>query len=363
MHTIINRGMKILIVKMSSLGDVVQTLPVLLSLKTHFPDAHITWLVEEQTAELLADHPLINRVIVFPKRKWLRELTNHRTWAHFFREIVGLVDELRSCPYDLVLDFQGLFKSGILVGISRGKRKIGFSPGKEKSDIFLNEKVAYPKTRLHAVERYLYLIETLGCLCKSPQFFIPIRQVHRDKVLKFLKEQRITPDTPLVLLHPGARWKTKLWEEEKWAALGDLLSQANGAQVIFTGSRDDFSLTKRIIERMKFPGINTAGRWSLKELAFLQKQANVVVIPDTGPMHLGVAIGTPVVALFGPTDPGLTGPYGDIHRIILKDVECRPCFKRKCSANKCMVGITVREVWEATESYVSHSSIPKVIAT
>ena len=113
---------------------------------------------------------------------------------------------------------------------------------------------------------------------------------------------------------------------------------------------------------MRFPGINTAGELKLKELAFLQTQADVVVVPDSGPMHLAAALGRPVVALFGPTDPSRTGPYGDIHSVIVRPIECRPCFRRKCSFNKCMTEISVREVWEATQPYLSNLSRQEVIA-
>ncbi|MBW1679500.1 MAG: glycosyltransferase family 9 protein [Deltaproteobacteria bacterium] len=354
--------MKILIIKLSSLGDVIQTLSVLSPLRKKYPEAHISWLIEEEAAELIIDHPLVDQVLVFRKNKWLKEFANYRKWVQFFREISDFIKEIRSYSYDLIIDFQGLFKSGIFVGICRGKRKLGFSPAREKSHIFLDEKIPYPKSSLHAVDRYIHLIESLGCSCQSPKFFIPIRQNHRDKIIEFFQEKKIAPDDPIVLLHPGTRWKAKLWEEEKWAVLGDQLHQKNGAQIIFTGSREDFSLVKRIIDRMKFSGINTAGRWGLKELAFLQTQADVIVIPDSGPMHLAAAVGTPVVALFGPTHPALTGPYGKIHMVTVKSIECRPCFRRKCSPNKCMTEISVREVREATEPYLSFLNIPKAVA-
>jgi 3-deoxy-D-manno-octulosonic-acid transferase/heptosyltransferase-1 len=275
--------------------------------------------------------------------------------------------ELRALPYDLVLDFQGLFKSSVLVGMSRCKRKVGFSPGREGSELFLTEKVSFGrKTRVHAIDRYLSLITSVGCSVRIPQFAIPIRQIHRERVWEFLEKERGLPGGPLVLLHPGTRWKSKLWEEEKWAALGDLLSSEHGADVVFTGSEGDSALISRISDRMKIPGINTAGKWGLKELAFLQMQADVVVVPDSGPMHLAAAVGTPVVALFGPTDPVLTGPYpsdrsGKNHTVITAAVDCGPCFKRTCSSGLCMTDITTEEVLKKTIAYlaISHSGALK----
>jgi len=351
-----------LVVKLSSLGDVIQTLPVLPPLKRKYPDANITWLVEEESAQLIGNHPLIDHLLVFRKKKWLKDVANLRKWAQFFREMSNFVKELRLYTYDLIIDFQGLLKSGMFVGICRGKRKVGFCPGREKSHIFLNEKIPFPTFTLHAIDRYLYLIKSLGCSSQPPEFSIPVRQVHRDRIVEFFQEKKIDIDKPVVILHPGTRWKTKMWEENKWALLGDLLCQKNGAQIILTGSREDFSLVRRITSKMRLPGINTAGKWGLKELAFLQTQAHVIVVPDSGPMHLAAALGTPVVALFGPTDQTRTGPYGNIHKVIIKPVECRPCFQRTCTNNKCMTEISVREVWEATASYLACTNTSNVMA-
>ena len=346
-------GIKILIIKLSSLGDVIQTLPVLIPLRKKFPDAKIAWLVEEEAAELIKGNPLVDRIIISRKNRWKNALSNLCNLPQIVQEVKAFCKNLRSSAYDVVIDFQGLLKSGIFVGISRGKQKLGFAPVREKSHIFLNEKIPFPKTPLHAVERYLFLIASLGCFGVSPEFFIPIRQSHRDRVLTFLTENEVTFDKPLILLHPGTRWKTKMWVEENWAAFGDRLLKETGAQVVFTGSIDDVSLIERITGQMRFAAINTAGRWCLNELAFLQKQADVVIIPDSGPMHLAAAMGTPVVALFGPTDPKLTGPYGEGHRVIMKTTECQPCFKRTCAAHKCMKEITVQEVWETVETKIS----------
>jgi 3-deoxy-D-manno-octulosonic-acid transferase/heptosyltransferase-1 len=345
--------MKVLIIKLSSLGDVIQTLPVLIPLRKKFPDAKISWLVEEEGAELLKGHPLVDQIIISRKNRWIRALSNFGKVPKIVQEGNAFCKGLRSCSYDFVIDFQGLLKSGVIVGISRGKRKLGFAPVREKAHIFLNEKIPFPKSPLHAVERYLFLIASLGCSCGKPEFFIPIRQNHRDRILKFLQENEITLEKPLIILHPGTRWKTKLWVEEKWAVLGDWLQEKTGAQVVFTGSVNDFPLIERITGKMSFPAINTAGMWRLNELAFLQKQAEVVIIPDSGPMHLASAMETPVVALFGPTDPKLTGPFGEGHRVIMKTTECQPCFKRNCSSNECMKEITVKEVWEAAETILA----------
>ena len=346
----LNLIMKILIVKLSSLGDVIQTLPVLIPLKKFFSNPHITWLIEEETADLLKEHPLVDQVIVFPKSRWIKRGKYFKNWFSWLKEGAKFIKEVRAVNYDLIIDFQGLFKSGILVMLAKGEKKVGFFPSREKAHIFLTEKIFFPHPPLHAIERYLFLVESLcGKKSTEPEFFIPIRQRHRNRVLKFFHENHIELDKPVVLLHPGTRWETKQWEEGRWAKLGDWLQTRNGAQVIFTGSKNDFFLINRIANKMKFPGINTAGRWNLNELAFLQKLSDLIIIPDSGPMHLAVAMGTPVIALFGPTEPKLTGPYGKQHQVIISSTKCRPCFKRKCDLAPCMKAITLEEVWEAAK--------------
>jgi lipopolysaccharide heptosyltransferase II len=261
----------------------------------------------------------------------------------------------------LVLDFQGLLKSGVLIGLARARQKRGFFPGREKSHVFLTDRVPYPSGPLHSVERYLTLIEALGCERRSPKFVIPIRQIHRSAVWAFLGKQGIDPNRPLALLHPGTRWETKMWEESRWACLADIMQTEYGCTILFTGNKREASMVTRITDSMRTTAINTAGMWNLNELAFLQTQASVVVIPDSGPMHLAASLETPVVALFGPTDPALTGPYGTGHTIITKEVDCRPCFKRQCSSKECMIGITPKDVCDAVSSYVGTSQEPRCV--
>lgn len=342
--------MKILIIKLSSLGDVIHTLPVLSPLRKRFPEAHITWVVEEGAAPVLMNHPLIDRVMVFPKRQWRNDLARLSRVKACLTDGIRFVRELRSDYYDLVVDFQGLLKSGLLVAMTRASRKRGFYPGREASHFFLNDRVPYPSSTMHSIERYLTLIESLGCRSGSPKYFIPIRHVHRDKVTSFLEENQITFEKPLVLLHPGTRWESKMWHDMSWGELGDILYREHNCQVVYTGSDEDKALVERIIRLQRFPGIATAGRWNLNELAFLQTQADVVVTPDSGPMHLAAALNTPVVALFGPTDPDRTGPHGSGHRVIVKSVHCRPCFKRTCATKECLMTITPQEVSEAVRA-------------
>ena len=335
--------MKILFIKLSAIGDVVQTLPALEAIKKLYPDSEITWIVEEAAADILDGHPLIDRVLVSRRKPWTAMLKNPRTFMRGLQGIIGFFRELRGKRYDIVVDFQGLFKSGILVGLSRARRKIGFDRTRELSYLFLNERLPAYDIEKHALERYLDVARYLGARSPSPACSLPIESElsnMRNKLAGIKKAKG-----RLIVINPVARWKTKLWRESNFADLADRLVLEKKASVIFTGSSVDRDVNQRIISRMKQPALNWAGETSLKELAALAALADLFITTDTGPMHLAAAAGAKVLALFGPTAPWRTGPYGKSQLVVRTGIECSPCFKRKCKDNvRCMEEITVEDV-------------------
>ena len=339
--------MNILIVKLSAIGDVVHTLPSLAALKGHFPDAHITWVIEEAAADLIKNHPYLDRVIVSHRKQWITNLKNIKKIGPTLKEIRQFIAALRERRYDMVIDFHGLFKSAMIVGISGAKRKIGYNSLQELSGLFLNEKI-YEDTEKHAVDRYLNLPRYLGADVESPEFLIPLREENRRRVDTLLKAHKIDEGKPFVAVNPVAFWKTKLWEEKKFAELCDRIAGELKTNVVFTGGKND-DVVERIQYMMNFYSANLTGKTSLRDLAYLYELASVVVTTDSGPMHIAAAVGTPTVALFGPTDPLRTGPYGEGHRVIQKDLDCSPCFKKNCDTMHCMKEITVDDVFEAVK--------------
>ena len=339
--------MNILIVKLSAIGDVVHTLPSLAALKGHFPDAHITWVIEEAAADLIKNHPYLDRVIVSHRKQWITNLKNIKKIGSALKEIRQFIAALRERRYDMVIDFHGLFKSAMIVGISGAKRKIGYNSLQELSGLFLNEKI-YEDTEKHAVDRYLNLPRYLGADVESPEFLIPLREENRRRVDTLLKAHKIDEGKPFVAVNPVAFWKTKLWEEKKFAELCDRIAGELKTNVVFTGGKND-DVVERIQYMMNFYSANLTGKTSLRDLAYLYELASVVVTTDSGPMHIAAAVGTPTVALFGPTDPLRTGPYGEGHRVIQKDLDCSPCFKKNCDTMHCMKEITVDDVFEAVK--------------
>lgn len=335
----------ILIVKLSSIGDVVHSLPFLEVVKEKFPHARIDWLVEEESVQILNGHAAVDRVIVSRRKAWQKKAKKVTEWLPVLREATQFLKELREYEYDFVVDLQGLFKSGILVGLSRGERKIGMVGAREGSGYFLNEPAVPVDYDQHAVDRYMEVARYLACPDSSWKGAIPVLEPDTKKIKALLNSSGFEK-TPLVAVNPMARWKTKLWEPESFAALADRLCEELRCRIIFTGSGQDREVIKDISGMMKEKPVNLAGRTSLKELACLYAACSVLVTTDTGPMHIAAAMGCRVVALFGPTDPRRTGPYGDGHEVIRADIECSPCFKKKCDHISCMEQITVERCFE-----------------
>ncbi|MDO9229609.1 MAG: glycosyltransferase family 9 protein [Syntrophales bacterium] len=391
--------MNILIVKLSAIGDVIHTLPSLAALRRCYPDADITWVIEEEAADLLTENPDLNRVIVSGRKRWIRELRRGKIAAPL-REMRSFFREIRRRPYDLVIDFHGLLKSAAIVLISGAKRKLGYDSLQEGSGLFYNEKIPEDLGK-HAVDRYLDFVHYLAggpngrnaaCLNGPPEFKISVGEEERRRVAELLNEhnamfpsggERHPPPPPpphplpagdrpkaetvtgregmnrdlprFIAVNPVAFWETKLWEDEKFAELGDRLREELGIGVVLTGGES--GPLERIRGRMRTEAANLGGRTTLRELACLYRQASLVVTTDSGPMHLAAAMGTPVVALFGPTDPARTGPYGHGHRVIRHALSCAPCLRKRCDDPRCMTEICVEEVFEAAREALAGSKL------
>lgn len=337
--------MDILFIKLSAIGDVVQTLPALEAIKKAYPAGRITWVVEEAAAGILEGHPFIDRLLVSRRKAWIRMLGSPRSVVKGLGGILLFFHELRRTDYDIAIDFQGLFKSGIVMGFARAKRKIGFDGTREFSYLFLNERLPAYDREKHALERYLDVARHLGAQDPEPVCTLPLSNeltVMRTKISGIVQGGK----KPLVVINPAARWETKLWTEQKFAELADRLITEKEAAVIFTGSRVDRDANRRILGMMrKKSAVDLTGETTLKELAAIAALSDLFITTDTGPMHLAAAAGAHVLALFGPTAPWRTGPYGSRHLTVRAGIECSPCFKRKCEKNiRCMRSITVQDV-------------------
>lgn len=343
-----NKKLNILIIKLSAIGDVVHSLPFLEVLRDRFPSSRIDWIVEEDAEGIIEGHSGIDQLITSPRKSWLKRFSEKGEYVKIVKEVAELLKELRKKRYDIVVDLQGLFKSGILAFLVRGKRKIALNGGREGSFIFIHERVAIPDPDMHALERYLCIARYLGVTNLVWNGQIPIYNKDKRYINHLLGE--IGDKNNLVAVNPIAKWESKLWESNRFASLADQIKERLGAEIIFTGSRNDKKAIDNILSEMKTKALNLSGKSTLKELAYLYQKCAIVISTDTGPMHVAAAMGSPVViALFGPTSPFKTGPYGAKHIVIRADLECSPCFKKKCNDMSCMKKITVDEVFDAVK--------------
>ena len=347
-----NKKPNILIIKLSAVGDVVHSLPFLEVLRDRFPSAMIDWVVEEDASGIVESHPEIDRLIIFPRKSWLKRFIKKGEYIGVGKEVTKFLKEFQGRRYDIVVDLQGLLKSGILTFLANGKRKIALNGGREGSLIFTNEKVAIPDPDLHALDKYLCIARYLGATNPVWNGQIPIYDTDKGHVDYLLGE--IGNNSTLVAVTPVAKWESKLWELHRFASLADTIKEELGAGVVFTGSEGDKAAIEDIRSGMKTRALNLAGKTTLRELAYLYQKCAAVICTDTGPMHVAAAMGSPVVvALFGPTSPLRTGPYGAKHRVIRAGLECSPCFKKRCDDMSCMKKITVEMVFEAVREVLS----------
>jgi len=323
---------KILVVKPSSLGDVVHSLPFLNALKARFPDAEVHWVIARGLEGLLEGHPMVNRLIIINKDIW-KKLSKA---ADTIKEVKQLFKDIRNEHYDLAVDLQGLFRSGLITMATRAPVRIGFSEAREGSRLFYTVKVRGGKD-VHAVDRYMKIAGALGCDEKDILFPFPLC----DSRMKDLEAIRSSIKEYAVIV-PGARWDTKIWPAENFGRLASLLPLRS----LVIGSKGDMEIAERVVQSSRGKAISLAGKTGLWELIEVMRRARIVISNDSGPMHIAAGFKIPVVAIFGPTSPVRTGPYGEGHIVIKSGLECAPCFKRHCRDLKCMRGITVDVVYE-----------------
>lgn len=328
---------KILIIKPSSLGDIIHCLPVLNSLNECFPDAEIHWLIARNFADLLDDHPMISKLWIIDKDRWKRPLYFFST----IKDLCRLHKELKKESFDIVIDLQGLFRSGIITFLTGSPVRIGFKEARELSYLFYTHRVEGGRD-VHAVERYLKILSAIQCPSREVAFPIPVRENHRKIYSEILKEE-------YAVIAPGARWDTKRWPAERFAYIARKLPFKS----VIVGGRDDISIAEDIVHSSDGKAISLSGKTDLKGLVEIIRGARFVLCNDSGPAHIGAALGVPVFALFGPTSPVRTGPYGKNVVVLRSELECAPCFKKRCKRWRCMELISQEDVWKAIKDYLN----------
>jgi lipopolysaccharide heptosyltransferase II len=312
--------MQILVVKLSSLGDLFHALPAVHALKRGL-GAEVDWVTQPEYAEVVRCFTDVRDVIAFPRRGGLGG----------WRAFLGC---LRAQRYAMAVDLQGLAKSAIVIRLARVSRRIGPSYHREGSRL-LYSAVAGPRNReRHAVDQALDVVRFLGLSAAEPVFSVnfPPRPVDAPR--------------PRVAVIPSSRWPTKNWPPACFAQVADLLQKRRAASVFLLGGREDAPVCQGVAAALTGRTVNLAGTLGLAECGGLLREMDLVLSNDSGPGHMAAALGTPTLMVFGPTDPRRTGPYGSAHRAVAAKVDCRPCFSRACHRGglACLSGVTPERV-------------------
>ena len=316
-------SLKILILKPSSLGDVVQGLPVLRALKRHWPRSQVYWWIESDLAPLLDGDPDLAGVIPFERRRW----ATPSNWLALWNTTLWM----RRQRFDLVIDLQCLLRSGIFAWLANGKLTVGLDEPREGARGFYDLIAPRPSFHTHAVDWYLSVLPLAGVPVIRDFEWLP----RRPAVAAGLRRKWPVEPGPWLILQPGARWPNKRWPVEYFA---EFVRRAAALRAdwrfAILGSAQERALGETIAGVLPSRSLDLTGRLSLPEMVEWIRLGTAMVTNDTGPMHVAAALGKPVVGLFGPTEPHRTGPSGQIDHVLQARLPCVPCLKPRCTYAK-----------------------------
>ncbi|HXW25117.1 MAG TPA: lipopolysaccharide heptosyltransferase II [Xanthobacteraceae bacterium] len=356
---------RILLIKLSAVGDVVHTIPVLNKLRRRYPSARIDWLVTPAIGELIRHHPGVSNVILFSRHDWS---TPWRPAA--LGRIAKLAAELRRTRYDLIVDMHGQFRTAFFALAAGAPVRIGFDRpraevwsasertfpaeaykhawkgAREHSWLAYTHRIAVPSLDVHAVDRYLSVGPMLGLDDGPADFSFPVPAAAAARTEALLRANGIATGSPVLLCAPGTNWETKHWRAERFAEVARHFLK-RGWRIVLIGSERERAVCARVAAAA--PGtVDLCAQTALTELAALVRRSDGCITNDSGPMHLAVALDRPVVSVFGPTDALWIGPYGRPDAVLRADLPCAPCYLRELRhcrhGHACMEEITAAAV-------------------
>ncbi|HOK40856.1 MAG TPA: glycosyltransferase family 9 protein [bacterium] len=338
---------RILIIRLGAVGDVIRTLPVLKEIKKKYFDYQIDWIVEEASANILKDNPYLNEIIILPRKKIVSLFKEHK-YKELYQLIKEIKKKLKEKKYFIVYDFHGILKSGILSFLTGAPIRIGFSPFYSKELNFLfNKKWISPQSKyITRIERNFALIEK-ELNIDELEWNIVIPEEDKIYINNFLKETNLE-EKKIIGINPAVSsfGRYKEWFVEYYAKLIDLISNDNKEfEFVLTWGPGEEEKVNKIKELTK-KRVIIAPKTTLKQLAYLISKFSYFISGDTGPMHLAEAMGTKVIAIFGPSDVRINRPIKKTNIAIFTDVGCNPCRNRKCKLLKCQYELTPDFVYE-----------------
>lgn len=333
---------RILIVEVNWLGDVLFSTPFIRAIRARFKASHIACMLPPRTREILENNPNIDEIIIYDEKG-------------IHRGIVGklaLIKLVRDKKFDLAILLHRSLTRTLITMFAGVPERAGYDTCKRRR--FLTLPIESPVRPTHKVEYFLGIAEFFGSEAFGKDYEFFIRERDREYVKTELARSGIGEDDRVLVINAGGNWAPKRWQEEKFAKLGDMLINKYGVKVVLSGSDKDVERAARISGMMSSKAISFAGKTNIKELGALMERAFVVISGDSGPMHIACAMKSKVIALFGPTSPDITGPYGPGHyKVLHKPNKCVvPCYDTSCTASRCMDSITVEDVMNAFEELI-----------
>ena len=321
---------RILLIRLSSLGDIVLTTPAIRAVRARFPDAYIAMLVAKQSAEILYENPHLNEIITFDR------LAKHKDTG----EMLRIIRLLRERKFTLAIDLQRKFRTEMLMYFSGATERVG--KGK-----FCSVRVS-ERGNKHATAHYFDLLHASGIPAEDQRLELFLSESERLDASQRFDTAGVNDGQLKVGFFPGAGWKLREWMPERFAGIGDKLVEHFNANILIFGGSKETGLVQTVANLMNARAISFAGNLQIRQLAACLEKCDLFLTNDTGPMHIAAAVGTPTVSLFGPGNHIRFQPLGTQHQTIRHAVPCSPCkqFTDKCQDNICMKGIGVDEVWE-----------------
>jgi heptosyltransferase-1 len=343
-------SLRFLVIRLSSIGDIVHALPAVAALGEAFPQAEIHWAVEARFAPLLEGNPFVHRAIKLDTLGWRKEITSPRT----LESVLGGAGTLREVPFDTAIDFQGLYKSAAIAWLSRSRVRLGFAEYwlREPAAAALYTDRVSPQGRNHVIEMNMALAERAGAAARGrAEWKFPLPQSPADE--RFVEQQLAATGTQrFMVINPGGGWQSKCWAPENYSELLRRLQDELAGDFLLTGSPDEEPLVQSIVERFSVPRARHFAS-TITQFIALVRRADLFLGGDTGPLQLAAAVGTPIVAVYGPTNPERNGPFSPLD-ITLWNRGPIDYTRRNASAGY-MAGITVDSVLAAIRERLSRT--------
>ncbi len=335
---------RFLIVKPSSLGDVIHAFPAVSMLAQSEPEAKIDWLVAPAFAPVVKYHPAVDNVILF-RRKELGKLSS------FPKAFAELFTEIRKNRYDAVIDLQGLLRSALISRLAKTNIAAGPAVSKERGIQFFYDIKLNPGEKFrHAVRKNMAMMAEFLNIPEPEKAVFEIKE-NPAAAQKLDELMSGFPKEKLIAIAPGARWASKQWPPEFFADVISIFHQKHpDYSFIILGSPDEKPLGEILEKHMRAPALNLIGQTGIPELLEAIRRSSLLLCNDSGPMHIAAALGTPLICMFGPTDPVLTGPFTDRAEILVPELECIKCFKRECTSGRCHCAISPETAKKSMEN-------------